>query len=231
MADVMKIIVSFLKRALNVFFSHRCHLCNSVTEFKRSVCNNCAQKVSVVMGCPKPVFDTGFKGKIYTLSSYDGLVTDAIRIIKYKPSKCLLNELIQICLKVAGFEEFFRGDDVLVPAPMHYSRQKKRGFNQAAEIAKAFARKFNCQYAEPLIRVKAVKAQAECTEKERRTNLENVFAISDDYLPEKFYGRRIIIIDDVATTGTTLLKCSQQLEALNPSEIIALVITHSYKKK
>ncbi len=82
-----------------------------------------------------------------------------------------------------------------------------------------------------MIRVKAVKAQAECTEKERRTNLENVFAISDDYLPEKFYGRRIIIIDDVATTGTTLLKCSQQLEALNPSEIIALVITHSYKKK
>jgi hypothetical protein len=77
------------------------------------------------MGCPKPVFDTGFKGRIYTLSSYDGLVTDAIRIIKYKPSKCLLNELIQICLKVPSFDEFFRGDDVLVPAPMHIPGRKK----------------------------------------------------------------------------------------------------------
>ncbi|MDD3376329.1 MAG: phosphoribosyltransferase family protein [Candidatus Riflebacteria bacterium] len=227
----MNIIVKVLKRFFNAFFTHRCHLCRSVTEFRTSLCNDCAQKISKVMSCPKPVFDTKFKGRILTLSSYDGLVSDAIKIVKYKPSKCLLNELIQICLDVPDFEEFFRSDDVLVPAPMHYSRQKKRGFNQAAEIAKAFARKFNCQYAEPLIRVKAVKAQAECTEKERRTNLENVFAISDDYLPEKFYGRRIIIIDDVATTGTTLLKCSQQLEALNPSEIIALVITHSYKKK
>ena len=114
---------------------------------------------------------------------------------------------------------------------MHDKRLEERGFNQAAVLAEAYTEYVNCNYSPALIRSRFTKPQASCSEIERMTNLDNAFSLNQNLTKSAFKGKRLVVIDDVATTGTTLQKSIAPLKELEPQEIIALVVSHSYKAK
>jgi ComF family protein len=99
--------------------------------------------------------------------------------------------------------------DVIIPVPLHPARQRRRGFNQALELARPVARRLgvpidtvHCR------RLRATAAQAELGARQRRRNVRNAFAV-DAALP----ARRVAIVDDVVTTGHTVGELARALRA------------------
>ena len=116
-------------------------------------------------------------------------------------------------------------ESVIVAVPLHAKRQRTRGFNQADLIASALARKLNLKISPALVRSKNTKTQVGKKKHKRLENLKDAFVIN----PEAFdlSGKKILLIDDVATTGATLLECARTLKTQNPAEIWGLVIARN----
>ncbi len=223
-----------LKELLNhffsIFFPFRCHVCKNNCEFGIVLCKDCLEKLKESIHKPLEVKDTTCDFPLYTMSSYNDFTSDIVKIIKYKPSKKLAEKLAEVCVEQADLKTFINSDDVLIPVPMHEKRFEERGFNQASVLAETYAKKLCCNFSPAIIRSRYTKPQASCTESERMTNLDKAFVLSPDIIESAFKGKRLIVIDDVATTGTTLQKSVESLKNLKAKEIIALVVAHSYKK-
>lgn len=100
--------------------------------------------------------------------------------------------------------------DALIPVPIHVKRYEKRGYNQAEILANALGNLCNIPvYKDYLIRMKNTLPQKQLTNKERRNNLLNAFAIREEWLYQNV--KCVIIIDDIYTTGYTIETCSQVL--------------------
>lgn len=220
-----------LKDLIGIFFQFRCHVCQKPTDFREVLCFRCRKKLTGLFSKPQLIADTRCNFPVYTMSSYDSLMQDAVRIIKYHPSKRLLESIVEIVIAEAVLEEWYlERDSIMIPVPMHNERYRKRGFNQAAEFAVAFSVLTRCNYSPALKRIRKTRPQADCNEEERLTNLSGAFALESLLKPEAFKNRRLIIVDDVTTTGMTLQECAEPLFQLKPSSVVGLVLSHSYRK-
>jgi len=97
--------------------------------------------------------------------------------------------------------------DVLIPVPLHASRLRQRGYNQALELARPIAKQLNLSIdVHSCLREKATTEQTGLSAKLRKSNLKNAFTVNGD-----FRDKQVTIIDDVMTTGSTVNELSQQL--------------------
>lgn len=105
---------------------------------------------------------------------------------------------------------FFEGIDLLVPIPLARSRQRRRGYNQSLELAKGISRVTGIPIADQVVRRTMFKqSQTQMGRRERQENVENVFVLSDPATLRG--GKHILLIDDVITTGATMMACGREL--------------------
>lgn len=117
-----------------------------------------------------------------------------------------LAEIMALAGEAAGLPEAV---DCIVPVPLHRSRQAERGFNQSALLARRLGRRWRRPVVEgSLRRTAATCPQTELAADERRKNVRGAFALRR---PEQIAGRRVLLIDDVLTTGATVSECSRVL--------------------
>ncbi len=104
-----------------------------------------------------------------------------------------------------------RDYDVIVPVPLHWRRLYWRGFNQAALLARVLARRMALPVdVDSLARIRATVSQTAQSSKERRRNVRGAFAVRR---PERVAGKRVLLVDDVITTGATADECARVLKA------------------
>ena len=226
----MSLLENLFKSFISVFLPFRCHACNETTDFGVVLCERCLIKLRGLIDAPQLVEDVVCSFPVYTLSSYDSLMSDIIRIVKYRPSLKLLLLLTEQCQKFGRLKTLIDRDDILIPVPMHSDRQLKRGFNQAELLAEKFALAAGCRFSPALERIRATRPQADCDEKDRQSNLEGAFSIGRGLIRDMFAGRHLILVDDVVTTGSTLQKCREALQPLAPAKVSALAVSHSFRR-
>ncbi len=115
--------------------------------------------------------------------------------------------------------------DLIIAAPLHLKRLKKRKFNQAGLLAKEIS-KFSKQskfIPDFLIRVKNTRPQIELRKKQREKNLKRAFLVNKKYR-ELVKGKKILLIDDVMTTGATVENCAKELKRRGAKEVLVLTI-------
>ena len=122
-----------------------------------------------------------------------------------------------------GYRQHYAAEewDALVPVPLHPDRRKKRGFNQSREIATWLGRRAGIPVVEALCRVKATAPQARLSRAERLRNLRGSLALAGGFDPR---GRRLVICDDVFTTGATADACARMLRRAGADEVVALTV-------
>jgi ComF family protein len=111
--------------------------------------------------------------------------------------------------------------DVVMPMPMHWRRQWRRGFNQAELLARPVARQYGIPLSHHLRRVRLGKVQAGLGAEARRENLKRAFQVKR---AAEISGKKILLIDDVLTTGATLRAASAALKAAGAVEVVALTL-------
>ncbi|MEM9732132.1 MAG: ComF family protein [Pseudomonadota bacterium] len=114
-------------------------------------------------------------------------------------------------LMVRAADGLLADNPLIVPVPLHTSRMVMRRFNQAAELARAIAREEGLTYApEMLVRTRATKQQVRLGRRERANNVSGAFQVPKGQRPW-LKGRKIVLVDDVFTTGATLEACTRAL--------------------
>ncbi len=114
------------------------------------------------------------------------------------------------------------GYDLVIPVPLHRARLRWRGFNQAALLGAALARRLNCPLdVATLARVHATAPQTARDRGARARNVRNAFAVRR---PSRVAGRRILLVDDVMTTGATADECARVLRAAGARRIDVLTL-------
>lgn len=125
--------------------------------------------------------------------------------------------------EIAGMmrgESVFGGAEVLVPVPMHPARRRQRGRNHALCIAQAVAAETGLPLCEAVNRIRNTKQQVKRSGAERRTALQGAFAIDERYR-DAVAGKKVVVIDDVVTTGSSVNGVAEVLYAAGAAEVYA----------
>ena len=153
---------------------------------------------------------------------YAGALSAIVHALKYQHRTSLATPLGKLAAKHCG--DAFSGADLVVPVPLHPSRRRERGFNQAALLARALP--LPC--ADALARIRATPSQTDLPADERRRNVKGAFALaSDARLRAAVPGRCIVLVDDVATTGATLGECAKVLKEAGAGEVRAVTVARA----
>lgn len=151
---------------------------------------------------------------------YGGAMATAIGRLKYGDRADLGTRLGRTMLPAA--ERLLGRVDVVVPVPLHPRRLAERGYNQAALLSRPVTRALGARSApRALVRQRDTPRQALLGRAERLVNVRQAFAVSDR---ASIQGARVLLVDDVRTTGATLDACAMALEAAGARDVLELVL-------
>jgi ComF family protein len=154
---------------------------------------------------------------------YQGALRQAIHALKYAGQQRLA-EPLGLLLAQAFIAYGLRADGI-VPLPLHAQRQQQRGYNQAVLLARVCAAHLKLPCLEDLvIRQRATRAQVELARQERWQNVSGAFALAPGVKIRSLAGHRLLLIDDVCTTGASLEACAAPLYAAGAQEVWGLVL-------
>lgn len=219
---------------LDLLFPKTCIGCGRAG---RVLCANCRSQIKMIKTfccprcgrinrnggyCPncknrKKIFLTG----ILVAADYEkGPTKELIHQLKY-------TEIIEIAPILGGMlisrlkRSKLSGKKVLVPVPLHWFKERSRGFNQAEILARYVSQRLNIPGGLALKRKINTKSQVGLSAKERQKNLIDAFVCEDRELIAK---KTVILVDDVSTTGTTLEECAKVLRAAGARQVWGLVV-------
>ena len=154
----------------------------------------------------------------YSFGSYEGTLRNLIHLFKYGKVESLAKPLSRFLVRALPLEGQF---DLVMAMPMHWRKEWQRGFNQAELLAEPVAKRFGVKLARNLRRGRYTKPQAGLTELERRDNLKNSFIVKN---ARQLAGKRILLVDDVYTTGATLRTAAAALKDAGAAHVAALTL-------
>jgi ComF family protein len=148
------------------------------------------------------------------IGQYDGTLRDIVHALKYDGRRSLARPLAAR-MRDAGASVLL-GADAAVPVPLHPSRRRERGFNQAYDLA----RHLGLPVAAALRRVRPTVPQVSLAAARRHGNVRGAFTATRS--AAALSGKVVVLVDDVSTTGATLDACARALEAIGVREVRAL---------
>jgi ComF family protein len=154
----------------------------------------------------------------YCFGNYEGSLQKLIHLFKYGKVESLAAPLSLLLLRALPRDLNF---DRVMPMPMHWRKQWERGFNQAELLAAPVARRFGLKLSCNLRRKRYTKSQAGLAEQERQKNLKGSFSVRR---PDQVAGKRVLLIDDVFTTGATARAASQALKDAGAAHVSVLTL-------
>lgn len=153
---------------------------------------------------------------------YDSGLAKVLHAFKFRGHAFLadpLSDLLVMAFHRRGGSRF----DVLVPVPMTRSKERKRGYNQAELLARSLARRLGARCDERILRkVVERRTQSELKKDERRANVRGTFSAE-----KRADGMRVLLVDDICTTGETLSACAEALVAAGATEVAALTVART----
>jgi ComF family protein len=156
---------------------------------------------------------------------FGGPVRAALHQLKYAGERRLAGPLGEAVAR--RWRRVGQGASVVVPVPVHAERRRQRGYDQAALIAEVVAAALGLPLLQPLERARATIAQFQLGRDERSTNVRGAFRVRDDPgagAAGLLGGEWVLLVDDVLTTGSTLVACATALEAAGALAVSAIVV-------
>ncbi len=214
----MKIILNYLYHFFRLFFPSHCEACNkNLLKGEKTLCFNCLLDIpktnfhkekenslnKLFYGITNIKYSTAFfffrKGSKYRT---------LIHKLKYKGKDYLGIELG----RMSGAEikdSFFSEIDIIIPVPLHPAKKRIRGYNQSEMISKGLSEIMDKPYkTDILLRNIFTETQTKKNLEERRKNVNTAFKLKNQQYIE---GKHVLLVDDVVTTGSTLIACANEL--------------------
>jgi ComF family protein len=210
--------------------SHFCEHCwRALERLRLPVCRYCGCPVEEAgQGCwCQPATRAALAG-VRAAAYYEGPLRHAIHRLKYNSQTSLASALAPLLAECWHAHDL--AADGLVPVPLARERQRQRGYNQSALLARALAEQIGVPVVTGAVaRVRHAPAQAGASWGERWENVAGAFA-APARKAARVDGRRLALVDDVCTTGATVAACAEALRAAGASEVWAVALARPRRK-
>lgn len=193
----------------HLFYPKRCVICRKIVmdETASELCDNCYHTILIN---DDSIFNKEQLIKVYALFPYQGIHKQAIYRWKYNGIRKYAITFAKLFTECVDLQKEFQ-IDALIPVPLAFNRYKKRGFNQAEDLAVAISKETDIPVYSVLERTKYTKPQSACTKEQRIQNMRNSIKLKQQVQQNKL--NAIAIIDDIYTTGATAGACIEAMHA------------------
>lgn len=161
---------------------------------------------------------------VYTYGSYEETLRALIHLFKYSRVRPLVRPLGRLLARAIPPERQF---DLIVPMPLHWRKRWSRGYNQSELLAKEIARLRGLPIANVVRRVKATAPQAGLSNSKRRLNVRGAFSLRKG---ANVKGLRVLLIDDVLTTGATASACARVLKRAGAKHVAVAAVARTDRR-
>ena len=164
-------------------------------------------------------------GQLRTVALYQTTLQQAIHLFKFEKKKVFAEHLIQLINAHIPVDCDVATYDFVLPIPIHKKRLRERGFNQATLLADGIAKAAGVPVlTNTLVRKRHTVAQSSLDREARQQNIVGAFDVLD---PDIIRGKRLLVIDDVFTTGATIREAVNELWTADPAEIDVLTLART----
>ncbi|MBQ2839571.1 MAG: ComF family protein [Muribaculaceae bacterium] len=222
--------------ALRVIFPKVCEVCGrSLTRGEELLCMHCyldmprtrlhQEQFNVIhqrLAGKAPIDRATGYFYYYRDSDYARLIQNA----KYKNRPIIIEQLARMYVKELKSDKFFDDIDVIVPVPMHWFKKLRRGYNQSEILANALSDATGIKVCKSLVAKRGHKTQTRKGHFERWLNTKDLYDVKD---ASQLKGKHVLVVDDVITTGATILACCEAIHSQSPStriSVLTLSVTH-----
>lgn len=187
----------------------RCSVCGAgVDDPQIDLCRSCGTR------------ERGFD-RLVALGPYEGPWGDMVRALKFDRERAVGRWLSDALTDVVRRDTAIGDVDFITYVPMAFDERRARGFNQAQVLARGVARRLRLPLRRTLIKTRGTRAQAALSATKRRENLRGAFRA----VPSK--GARVLLVDDIATTGSTAEECARTLKRAGFVSVDVLVVARA----
>lgn len=219
--------MQLLKQALIFFedliFPPCCLICGKIS--KKYLCKNCKNMLK-----KKAIFkiettkkeEYNFEKYCY-IFEYKNEIRNLILNYKFHDKSYLYKVFSEIILKNKKIYGFLKKYDIIIPIPIHKKRKKQRGYDQSELIAKEIVKNIeNIKYENNIIeKTKNTLPQSSLNKNQRQKNVQGVYRVTNE---EKIKNKKIILFDDIFTTGNTVNECAKILKEKGAKEVLVLTL-------
>lgn len=207
---------------LNLIYPPACGICGKINS--NFLCNKC-QKLLESQAKFKieknPNTNYYFEEHLY-LFEYQGMIRKVILNYKFNDKSYLYKTIVNFLLKNEKFFQILQSYDTMIPVPISKKRKKERGYNQSELIAKEIARKLSIEYNKQcLFKTKNIIEQSKLNKEQRQNNIQGVYELHN---PKRLENKKILLIDDIYTTGSTVNECCKTISQAKPKKIGVLTL-------
>ena len=248
---MLKAISSWFQIALDFVFPAECAYCHNFVGDDRVLifCKPCWETISLITPprCPRcgkpytsntvlhhaPNFTCGecrksspFFDRAFAAAYYEGVLKEAIHQFKFQRKTGLGKHLAQWFISQLTDAVDISSYQIILPVPLHKSRQKQRGYNQSAILAKYLAQHYQRHLLlNNLLRIRHTDAQSLLQGRQKRQeNVKNAFRVK---FPASIHNQHLILVDDVFTTGATVNECAKVLKQAGARTVLVLTLSRA----
>lgn len=214
-------ILHFINDVLNLIYPNVCGICDKICN--EDICKKCELKLKKISKIKVDTYkNRHFKKHLY-IFKYEGIIKQ--RLIKYKFNEkiYIYKAFVNFMLKNKKVCRFLKNYDIIIPVPIHKNRKLERGYNQSALLAKKIANNFKSLHYIDDVLLKKVdnKPQSTKNKTDRQKDVIGVYYLRNEY---KINNKKILLLDDIYTTGSTVNECCKILKQAKPKWLDVITI-------
>lgn len=199
------------RKLLHLFFPTRCPVCGEFIGAMERFCGSCENKLTRYTGS----FRIDGADSFTAVFEYDDIIKPAVILLKDGTCGNTAYALGGELADKLNTEGITKDTDVIVPAPMHRKDVLRRGFNQSDLIARELARILGIPVdTRSVVKIRHTHTQKGLDKGGRAVNLRNAFSAS-----EKLKGKRVLLVDDICTTGSTLREITAAIKKAGAASV------------
>ena len=209
--------MNLLEKVLEYIFLPSCGVCGKLGE--GYLCKECEKELNkYTINCN----DFKQKTDILHIFQYKELIRKLIIQYKFNNKSYLYKTFCEFIVKNKIAFDFIKSYDIIIPVPMHNRKKALRGYNQSELIAKELAKTAKIKiFTDVLIKTKNNKVQSSLNKQDRKNNVKDVYKLVKK---EKIYNKKVLIFDDIYTTGATIEACKKEILTANVKSIGILTL-------
>ena len=214
-------INEIIKYVINLIYPNVCGICDKLCD--DDICKKCEIKLNDISKIKIDRYTNKYFKKHLYIFKYEGIIKERLINYKFNERNYIYKAFVKFMLKNKKICDFLKNYDIIIPVPIHTKRRMERGYNQSALIAKAISKKIpQIDYLEDVL-IKKInnKPQSTKNKSERKNNVIGAYYMKNK---EKINNKKILLLDDIYTTGNTVNECCKILQSANPKCIDVITI-------